>query len=65
MIGMDAIDKEVLIMQLDAKVRVEKARQNMYKAIDNFGRTSVQAIVASVKLDKELNHYEAVCRSYK
>lgn len=51
-------------MELDAKLRVEKARQNMYKAIDNFGRTSKQAIIASVILDRELNRYNKQFGSY-
>lgn len=51
-------------IKLDAKLRVEKARQNMYVAIDNFGRTSKQAIVASVNLDKELNRYNKQFGNY-
>lgn len=50
---------------LESKLKLEKCRERMYKAIDNFGRTSEQAIVASVKLDKELNRYEAVRSSFK
>lgn len=50
---------------LESKLKLEKCRQRMYQAIEKYGRTSAQAVLASVKLDKELNHYEAVCRSYQ
>ena len=50
---------------LEAKMLVEKARERMNKTINRYGLESVQALRTSKILDKELNHYESVCRSYK
>ena len=50
---------------LEAKMLVEKARERMNKAINRYGLESVQALLTSKILDKELNHYEAVRSSFK